>query len=91
MDSIGCRLFKIPPRSPDLNPIENVFHLIGKQLKKDALENNLQRESYAQYCDRVKRSVLAFPAHVIDKTIGIESMPRRIAQIIKVKGQRTKY
>ena len=89
MDSIGCRLFKIPPRSPDLNPIENVFHLIGKQLKKDALENNLQRESYAQYCDRVKRSVLAFPAHVIDKTI--ESMPRRIAQIIKVKGQRTKY
>ena len=34
MDSIGCRLFTIPPRSPDLNPIENIFHLIGKVLKK---------------------------------------------------------
>ena len=89
MDSIGCRLFKIPPRSPDLNPIENIFHLIGKQLKKDALKNNLQRESYAQFCDRVKRTVLAYPADVIDKTIS--SMPKRIAKILKVKGHRTKY
>ena len=24
MDSVGCRLFKIPPRSPDVIPIENV-------------------------------------------------------------------
>ena len=28
MDS-GCRLFKIPPCSPDLNLIENMFDLIG--------------------------------------------------------------
>ena len=33
MENVGCRLFKIPARSPELNLIENVFHLIGKRLK----------------------------------------------------------
>ena len=32
MESVSCRLFKTPPRFPDLNPIENIFNLI--------LENN---------------------------------------------------
>ena len=27
-DAIGCKIFSIPPRIPDLNPIENVFHLV---------------------------------------------------------------
>ena len=27
-DGIGCKIFSIPARSPDLNPIENVFNLI---------------------------------------------------------------
>ena len=30
MDSVGCRLFKVPPCSPYLNPIQNIFHLIAK-------------------------------------------------------------
>ena len=33
MEKVGCRLFKMPARSLDLNPIENVFHLIGKKLR----------------------------------------------------------
>ena len=41
---VGCRLFKIPPCSPDLNPMKNIFHLIGKQLKKDAITQNLEHE-----------------------------------------------
>ena len=28
LNRIGAKLFSIPPRSPDLNPIENVFHLV---------------------------------------------------------------
>ena len=27
-DAIGCKIFSIPARSPDLNPIENIFHLL---------------------------------------------------------------
>ena len=30
-----CELLKIPPRSPDLNPIENIFHIASKKLGKD--------------------------------------------------------
>lgn len=30
MSDIGARVFPIPPRSPDINPIENFFHLVKK-------------------------------------------------------------
>ncbi len=30
-------MFSIPPRSPDLNPIENLFHLIQEKLENGAL------------------------------------------------------
>ena len=89
MEDVGCRLFRIPPRSPDLNPIENVFHLIGKQLKRDAIRNNLTRETFDEFCNRVKRTVMRFPQETIDRTIS--SMPRRVALVIKNKGLRTKY
>ena len=89
MDLVGCKLFKIPPRSPDLNPIENIFHLIGKKLKTDALTNDLQHESYSEFCKRVQKISLDFPIGVIDKTI--DSMSKRIDIVIKNKGLRTKY
>ena len=43
IESIGCRLFEIPPRSPDINPIENMFHLILCQLTEDALQYNITK------------------------------------------------
>ena len=89
MDAIPCRLFKIPPRSPDLNPIENIFHLVGAQLRKDAREQEIGRETYEQFCHRIKRTMINFPTEVINSTI--ESMGRRIDAVIKMKGQRTKY
>ena len=27
-DVVNCKVFSIPPRSPDLNPIENMFHIV---------------------------------------------------------------
>ena len=29
----GAEQFSIPPRSPDLNPIEDIFNLVGKKIK----------------------------------------------------------
>lgn len=86
---VGCRLFKIPARSPDLNPIENVFHLIGKNLRQDASKNDIQKENFEQFCLRAKIICLSFPSDIIDRTI--ESMPKRIAMVLKSKGHRTKY
>ena len=43
-----CELLKIPPRSPDLNPIENIFNIVSRKLEKDALGGAITRESYAE-------------------------------------------
>ena len=89
MERVGCRLFKIPARSPDLNPIENIFHLIGKRLREQALKNRIERETFQQFVNRAVHMCLTFPSDIIDKTI--ESMPKRIDMVIKNKGGRTKY
>lgn len=89
MDAVGCRLFKIPARSPDLNPIENAFNNIRRLLKRDALDNKITKETYDNFCIRVKRIILGYDSDVIDRTIA--SMPKRIDLVIKNRGLRTKY
>ena len=89
MDVVGCRLFKIPPRSPDLNPIENTFNNIRKKIREDAVKQKITKETYLQFCHRVKQTILNYSIQVIDRTI--ESMPKRVDAVIKNKGARTKY
>ena len=43
MDKVGCKMFAIPPRSPNINPIENIFHLVRKQLRDDALTHKITK------------------------------------------------
>ena len=62
-------VFSIPPRSPDLNPIENLFHLLSKQLEKDALEMEIKYEDFGQFSKRVKDTIMNFPKNTIDKII----------------------
>ena len=89
MDDVTARKFSIPPRSPDINPIENIFHLVKRKLAFDAIEKNIKRESPKQFTERVRETMKNFPIDTIDKTI--ESMEKRINIIIKSKGERTKY
>ena len=42
-DKRGVRKFSIPVRSPDLNPIENIFHIAKKKLHQDSLEMKIER------------------------------------------------
>ena len=88
-EKIGCEMFGIPARSPDLNPIENIFHIVRKQLKQDALDRKIEREKYEEFCTRVKETIQGISVELIDKTIG--SMNSRVAAVIKCKGGRTKY
>ena len=89
ISNIGARIFPIPPRSPDINPIENFFHLVKTKLNKDALEQNITKESYQEFSNCVKETILNFPAATIDNII--ESMNKRMNMIIKKKGQRLRY
>ena len=88
MSRVGCQLFKIPARSPELNGCENVFNIAASKLRKDALERTITRESYEQFCNRVRQTIEAVPAQTIDRII--ESMNGRLRQIIDKNGERLK-
>lgn len=89
MHSVGARKFSIPPRSPDINPIENIFNQVKRKLSSDAIEKNIEQESFKTFSERVQKTIENFPTDIIDRTI--ESMDKRIGLIIISKGQRTKY
>ena len=88
MGRCHSELLNIPPRSPDLNPIENIFNLASRKLEKDALQQGITREIYDEFCDRVERTICSIFQGVIDK---IQSMNARIADIIRNNGERPKY
>lgn len=85
----GFRCHSIPARSPDLNAIENLFHLIDTALREEAIEKEIEHETFEQFSMRVRNCLLNYPKDVIDRVI--ESMPKRINMIIKHKGRRLKY
>ena len=82
-------LLSIPPRSQDINPIENIFHLVSKKLRVDALELGIKFESYKDFEERVIQTIRSVPVDVINKTI--LSMDERMISIIKRDGGRIKY
>ncbi len=89
LDDVNAKLFSIPPRSPDINPIENLFHLIQSKLDRDALDQNITKETFERFSERVKQTMESYPVDTIDKII--DSMDKRMADIIKCNGQRLKY
>ena len=88
-DQNNIKVFKIPARSPDLNPIENLFHTIKKELRRQALEDKIEHENFEEFSERVKQTLLNFPARDIDKII--DSMKKRVDDIIDSGGYRSKY
>ena len=87
--SIGAQLISIPPRSPDLNPIENVFHIAVKALERDTMTKQIVCESYEQFVDRIIPVLYSIPCSVINKII--DSVSKRIDLLIANKGKRLKY
>jgi transposase len=84
MDRVNCELLKIPPGSPDLNPIENIFKLVSDALCKQAIRSQITKETYKKFKNRVS-TIQSLPLEVINNTIA--SMPNRVKEIIKRKGQ----
>ena len=84
MKELGVEVHSIPPRSPDINPIENVFHSLDRKLRSEAVEQNITNESYKEFSARVKST--------IENTVEqIDNMPKRMRDIISVRGERIKY
>ena len=89
MENQNAELLKLPPRSPDLNPIENLFNIVGQRLKADALKRQISYESFDDFTSRVLNTLFAIEIETIDNIIS--SMNKRIEHIIKRRGKRLKY
>ena len=89
LDTVGAIKFTIPPRSPDFNPIENIFNFVKGELRTQGFEKNINYETFEQFSIRVKHTLESTPTKYIDKTI--ESMPKRMLMVTKSKGKRIKY
>lgn len=89
MSRAQANLLKLPARSADLHPIENLFHIVSNKLKKQALTQKITKESYEQFKQRVVNTMYLMPKETINNLIG--SMNARLNDVIKNKGRRTKY
>jgi len=89
MELIGATKFSIPPRSPDMNPIENLFNYAKANLHNQAIEREITFEGVEQYATRIKDTLENTSVSYINKVI--ESMDSRMSQIIAAGGRRIKY
>ncbi len=89
MKKVGSDLLSIPPRSPDMNPIENVFSLGKKLLQKDAIEKNITAETKEEFEQRIINVLNTIPIETINNIIN--SMDLRMHLITRNKEERLKY
>jgi hypothetical protein len=79
------KVLKWPSQSPDLNPIEHLWWRLKQQLAAYETEPT----SIDELWERVEAEWEKIPAQACVDLI--ESMPRRIAAVLKTKGGHTKY
>ena len=85
---VNASLLSIPPRSPHMNPIETLFHLVRKELMIQT-SNNITKETYNEFSQRVVSTINCITSKAIDKIV--ESMDKGMDLVIKQNGNRTKY
>ena len=71
------------PRSPDLNPIENLWSWMDSKIDRENISN------LSQLKDQLHRVWLSIPTRLCEKLI--ESMPKRVRACYKAKGGHFKY
>ena len=78
MQNINAIVMTIPARSPDLNPIENIFAQVSMILQNQAVKQNITKETFSEFSAKVKDTL-------------IKSDREKINKVIDSKGQQIKY
>jgi acid phosphatase class B len=81
----GYTVMKWPAQSPDLNPIEHLWWYLKKKLDKYEIPSSSQHQLW-ECCETEWEKI---PKEVCQNLI--ESMPRRVEAVLRVKGGHTKY
>ena len=89
MENIDTKFLKIPTRSPDLNPIENTFHLVKKSLDNEALANNITSGTFIEFSACVLKSMENLSTEIICRTIA--SLSNRVDAVVNARGNHIKY
>ncbi|CAK9803449.1 Transposable element Tc3 transposase [Anthophora quadrimaculata] len=83
--TVNVEVLRWPSRSPDLNPIENLWGILARRVYTNG----------KQYCNtmELKNCIKEAWSQIESETLHklIDSMPKRIFEIIKNKGGSTKY
>ncbi|GFW89357.1 putative transposase like protein [Trichonephila clavipes] len=74
-----------PGNSPDMNPIENIWELMKREVAKDVITNK------TQLLERIIHVCNHHPQMQETVQSCIDSMPRKIEALIAAKGGSTKY
>lgn len=85
LSEIGIKVLDWPPQSPDLNPIEHVWFHLKQQLAKYEREPTGMIELWERVESEWNKITPEICLHLI------ETMPQRIASVLKAKGGYTKY
>lgn len=81
----GIQSLPWPAVSPDLNPIEHVWHYVSRKINAKEVAAN----SLAQLAQWVVQEWNAMPQQYVDNLI--HSMPRRVDAVIRANGGHTRY
>ena len=87
--AVGATKFSIPPRSPDMSPIENVFNHVNDTLDGQVIEQQITFKDAEKYAARIKSTLENTDILYMNKTI--KSIESRTLKITQVKAKRIKY
>lgn len=85
LNEVGINRFRWPARSPDLNPIEHLWDSLGRRVRnRHPTPESVQelRVALVEEWDQIDHREVA---------VLIESMPRRMAEVIRARGGNTRY
>ena len=89
VEAVEAELLQLAPRCTDIHCIEKLFNLIKCNLEDEAIKQNITKESFEHFTERVLQEFNGISIEEVDKLI--LSMACRIEAVLASKGYRRKY
>ena len=86
---VNSTVIKLPPRSPDLHAIENFSAIVNRQLRKQARDRKIRRETFEEFKGRVMNIFFTRPFVTVNRLI--DSIPKRMDGVIRNRSVRLNY